>query len=257
MQSKRLEFTGSLGYKLSGLLDLPDDAEPIAFAIFAHCFTGNKNYKILNYVNQALTENKIAVLRFDFTGLGASQGSFSDTNFSSNIGDIKAAAEFLDLNYEAPKLLIGHSFGGAAMIHAAAKISSCKALVTIATPSNLESIHSLLMSKQIDLERNGEAIFTISGRQFRIKQQFLDDLETASLWEAINNLNKPILICHSPLDRIVNFENAYQIFAMAKHPKSLISLDKADHLLSNEGDGKYVGQLIASWAGKYIDFNTT
>lgn len=253
MKSKRLEFTGSLGYKLSGLLDLPDNAEPMAFAIFAHCFTCNKNYKILIYVNQALTENKIAVLRFDFTGLGASQGSFSDTNFSSNIGDIIAAAEFLDLNYEAPKLLIGHSFGGAAVIQAAAKISSCKAVVTIATPSNLDSIRSLLMSKKIDLERNGEAVFTISGRQFRIKQQFLHDLETTSLWEAIKNLNKPILICHSPLDEIVNFENAYQIFEMAKHPKSLISLDKADHLLSDQRDRKYVGQLIAAWADRYFD----
>jgi alpha/beta superfamily hydrolase len=252
MKSKRLEFTGSLGYKLSGLLDFPDEADPMAFAIFAHCFTCNKNYRILSYVNQALTENEIAVLRFDFTGLGASQGSFADTNFYSNIGDIIAAAEFLDLNYEAPKLLIGHSFGGVAVIHAAARIPSCKAVVTIATPSNLESIRSLLMSKRIDLERNGEAVFTISGRQFNIKKQFLDDLKTMNVWETIKNLNKPILICHSPLDEIVNFENAYQIFAMANHPKSLISLDKADHLLSDEKDGKYLGQLIATWAGKFI-----
>jgi alpha/beta superfamily hydrolase len=254
MISKRLEFTGSLSYKLSALFDLPEKEEPLAYAIFAHCFTCNKNYKILSYVNQALTENKIAVLRFDFTGLGASQGSFGDTNFSSNIGDIIAAAEFLDLNYEAPKLLIGHSFGGVAVIHAAAGITSCKAVVTIAAPSNLESIRSLLMSKRIDLERNGEAVFTISGRQLNIKKQFLDDHKTTNVWEAIKNLNKPILICHSPLDEVVNFENAYQIFEMANHPKSLISLDKADHLLSDEKDGKYLGQLIAVWASKYINF---
>jgi len=254
MISKRLEFTGSLGYKLSALLDFPENSETAAYAIFAHCFTCNKNYKILNNVDQALTENNIAVLRFDFTGIGASQGSFADTNFNSNIGDIIAAAGFLDLNYEAPKLLIGHSFGGAAVIHAALQIQSCMAVVTIATPSNLASIRNLLLSKKHGLQRNGEAVFTISDRQFRIKKQFLDDLENLSLEQAIKSLNKPILICHSPLDEIVSIENAYQIFEMANHPKSLISLDKADHLLSDERDGKYVGQLIAAWADRYIDF---
>lgn len=252
MKTKRLQFTGSLNFKLSALLDLPDNIDPLAYAIFAHCFTCNKNYKILNNINQALTENRIAVLRFDFTGLGTSQGSFADTNFSSNIGDIIAAAEFLDLNYEAPKLLIGHSFGGAVVIHAAAKIQSCAAVVTIATPSNLTSIRILLMSKKDELEENGEAVFTISGRQFRIKKQFLDDIERTSMGEAIKNLNKPILICHSPLDDIVDIKNAYQIFEMAKHPRSFLSLDKADHLLSDESNGKYVGQLIANWASKYI-----
>lgn len=254
MKSKRLEFTGSLGYKLSGLLDLPDDAEPIAFAIFAHCFTCNKNYKILNYVNQALTENKIAVLRFDFTGLGASQGSFSDTNFSSNIGDIMAAAEFLDLNYEPPNLLIGHSFGGAAVIHAVAQIKSCQAVVTIAAPSSFASIRSILMSKYDELQRNGEAVYSILGRKIKLKKQFLDDLDQVNMEKAIKNLSKPIMICHSPGDEIVDFENALQLFEMANHPKSLVSLDKVDHLVSNEMDGKYLGQLIAAWASKYFDF---
>lgn len=252
MKSKRLEFTGSLGYKLSALLDLPDDADPIAFAMFAHCFTCNKNYKILNYVNQALTVNNIAVLRFDFTGLGASQGSFSDTNFSSNIGDIISGAEFLELNYEAPKLLIGHSFGGAAVIHAAREIKSCQAVVTIAAPSNLNSIRSILTNKQDELQRNGEAVFTILGRQFRLKKQFLDDLEHANIEKAIKNLTQPILICHSTGDEIVAFENALQLFEMANHPKSLVSLDKADHLVSDKNDGNYLGQLIASWVSKYI-----
>ncbi|UCE05850.1 MAG: alpha/beta hydrolase [bacterium] len=254
MISKRFQFTGSLGYKLSALLDLPENSETAAYAIFAHCFTCNKNYKILNNVNQALTENNIAVLRFDFTGIGASQGRFADTNLSSNIGDITAAAEFLDLNYEAPKLLIGHSFGGAAVIHAALQIQSCMAVVTIATPSNLASIRNLLLSKKHELERNGEAVCIISGRQFRIKKQFLHDLENLNLEQAIKSLNKPMLICHSPLDEIVSIENAYQIFELANHPKSFISLDKADHLLSNEQDGRYLGQLIADWASKYLDF---
>ncbi len=253
MKSKRLEFTGSLSYKLSALFDLPEKEEPLAYAIFAHCFTCNKNYKILNNVNQVLTDNQIAVLRFDFTGLGASQGSFGDTSFSSNIGDIIAGAEFLDLNYEAPKLLIGHSFGGVAVIHAALRIQSCKAVVTIAAPSNLNAIHHLLLSKKDELEKSGEAIFMISGRQFRIKKQFLDDLEQNNMNQAIANLNKPLLIFHSLVDTTVTIENAYQIFSLANGPKSLITLDKADHLLSAERDGKYVGKLIALWSSRYID----
>ncbi len=252
MISKRFQFTGSLNFKLSALLDLPENKDPKVYAIFAHCFTCNKNYKILNHVDQALTEHKIAVLRFDFTGIGASQGSFADTNFSSNIGDIIAAAEFLDLNYEAPKILLGHSFGGAAVIHAGARIQSCAAVVTIAAPSNLSSIRSILISKKNELEQNGEAVFNISGRQFKIKKQFLDDLEKTSLEEAIRNLNKPILICHSPSDEVVGIESAYQLFEMAKHPKSFVSLNKADHLLSDEKDGKYVGDLIAAWSRQYI-----
>jgi alpha/beta superfamily hydrolase len=252
MKSKRLEFTGSLNFKLSALLDLPDNIEPEAYAIFAHCFTCNKNYKILNNINQALTEKGVAVLRFDFTGLGASQGSFADTNLSSNIRDIVAAAEFLDLNYEAPKLLIGHSFGSVAIIHAAAQIQSCAAVVTIAATSDLSSIRSILMSKRAELEQNGVATFDISGRPFPLKKQFLDDLEKISISDAIKNLNRPILICHSPRDELVGIENAYQLFEMANQPKSLVSLDKADHLLSDEKDGTYVGNLIAAWSRKYI-----
>ncbi len=252
MKSKRLHFTGSLNFKLSALLDLPDNEEPMAYAIFAHCFTCNKNYKILNHINQALTENRIGVLRFDFTGLGASQGSFADTNFSSNVGDVIVAAEFLNLNYEAPKILIGHSFGGAVVIYACARIQSCAAVVTIAAPSNLSSIRSLLLSKQVELEQNGEAVFNISGRQIRIKKQFLDDLDKVNITAAIKNLNKPILICHSPRDELVGIENAHQLFEMANHPKNLISLDKADHLLANKKDGNYVGHLIAAWSSQYI-----
>jgi len=252
MISKRLHFTGSLGYKLSALLDLPDRGAPIAYAIFAHCFTCNKNYKIFNHVNQTLTENLIAVLRFDFTGLGASQGSFADTNLSSNVGDILAAAEFLDVNYEAPQLLIGHSFGGAATIHAAPKISSCAAVVTIATPADVSSIRALLLSKKAELERNGEAMFSISGRDYRIKRQFLTDLEQIDLARAIRMLNKPILICHSPQDELVDIQEAYRLLQWANHPKSLLSLNGADHLVSNEQDGHYLGAVIAAWASKYL-----
>jgi putative redox protein len=252
MKSKRLQFTGSLGYKLSAVLDLPDDGEALAFAVFAHCFTCNKNYKIFHSINEVLTQHKFGVLRFDFTGLGASQGSFGETNFSSNVGDILATADFLELNYEAPELLIGHSMGGAAAIHAAERLSSCKAVVTIAMPASLDSIRSLLMSKNDELERNGEADIHISGRDFRIKKQFLYDLENIDLERATQNLNKPILICHSPQDELVPIENAFQLFSFARKNKSFIALDGADHLLSNSEDGKYLGQLIASWSQKYI-----
>jgi putative redox protein len=252
MKSKRLEFTGSLGYKLSAILDLPDKGNASVFAIFAHCFTCNKNYKILHSINQALTQHKFGVLKFDFTGLGASQGSFGDTNFSSNIGDILAAAEFLELNYEAPELLIGHSLGGAAAIHAAERLSSCKAVVTIATPASLASIRSLLMSKKDELEQNGAADIYISGREFKIKKQFLEDLENVNMERAIKNLNKPILICHSPLDELVPIEDAFQLFSFAQQNKSFIFLDRADHLLSDLKDGTYVGQLIATWSSHYI-----
>ncbi|MCI0494291.1 lysophospholipase [candidate division KSB1 bacterium] len=252
MKSKRLKFTGSLGYKLSAILDLPDDGNASVFAIFAHCFTCNKNYKIFHSINQVLTHHKFGVLRFDFTGLGASQGSFGETNFSSNIGDIIAAVEFLELNYEAPELLIGHSLGGAAAIHAAERLSSCKAVVTIATPSNLASIRSLLMSKKDELERNGEANVSISGREFTIKKQFLSDVENVDMERALKNLKKPILICHSSLDELVPIEDAFQLFSLAQRKKSFIALDGADHLLSNSEDGKYLGQLIASWSQKHI-----
>ena len=252
MRSKRLQFTGSLGYKLSALLDLPDGTEPVCYAVFAHCFTCNKNYKILNNINQALSDNNIGILRFDFTGLGASQGSFGETTFSTNIEDIVAAARLLEINNEAPKLLIGHSFGGVASLFAAHRLPSCRAVVTIGSISNLDSIRQLLSSKRQELEDAGEATFSILGRQFRVKKQFLADLEQKDMKSAVANLNKALLIIHSPDDEIVPIENAHEIFGLARHPKSLISIDGADHLLSDERDGKYVGQLIATWASKYL-----
>ena len=252
MKSKRLEFTGSLGYKLSAILDLPDEEQPAVLAIFAHCFTCNKNYKIFNSINQVLTQHKIGVLRFDFTGLGASQGRFGETNFSSNVGDIMAAAEFLELNYEAPDILIGHSLGGAAAIHAADKLPSCKAVITIATPASLAAIRSLLANKKTELEQNGTADINISGRKFTIQKQFLDDLQSIDMEQAIRNLKKPLLICHSPRDEVVDIHSAYQLFSLARHNKSFLSLDSADHLLSDPEDGNYVGKMIVVWSSKYI-----
>jgi len=252
MKSRRLQFTGSVGYKLSGLLELPDEAEPVAFAILAHCFTCNKNYKILAHISQALTQHGIAALRFDFTGLGASQGSFADTNFSSNVGDLVAAANFLELNYGAPLLFIGHSFGGAAAIHAAAQVQSCRAVVTIATPSSLDDIRQLLLTKETELRQKGAALFQISGRQFKIKKQFLDDIEGHDLKTTLANLNKPYLIIHAVGDTIVPIDNALRLFNLANYPKNFICLDQAVHLVSDEREAKYLGQLIAVWASKYL-----
>lgn len=252
MKSKRLQFAGSLGYQLSALLDLPDEGEPERFGIFAHCFTCNKNYKILNHINQVLTENRLAMLRFDFTGLGASQGQFGATNFSSNINDILAAANFLALNYDAPQILIGHSFGGAAAIFAARQLPACRAVVTIATPANFDSIRNLLLSRKADLEQYGEARYAISGRQFVIQKQFLDDLERYDLKKSLADLHRPLLICHSAGDELVPFAEAEALFAAARQPKSLISLDQADHLVADERHGKYAGQVIIAWASHYL-----
>lgn len=252
MLTKRLQFTGSLGFKLSALLDLPDNGDPKAFAIFSHCFTCNKNYKLFNSINQAVTENKIGVLRFDFTGLGASQGSFADTSFSSNIEDIIAGTEFLEINYDAPKLLIGHSFGGAAALHAALKIASCKAVVTIATPSSFDSIRYLISSKRRELKQNREATFNISGREIRLKKHFLDDIEKQNMNLAVQQLNKPYLIIHSIADETVSFGDALKIFQTVSSRKSFISLENADHLLSNPDEGSYVGNLIAAWANQFL-----
>ncbi|MDZ7265232.1 MAG: alpha/beta hydrolase [candidate division KSB1 bacterium] len=252
MRSKRLQFTGSLGYKLSGLLDLPDEGEPKAFGIFAHCFTCNKNYKILNHIDQVLTANQLAVLRFDFTGLGASLGQFGTTNFSSNVNDILAAANFLTLNYDAPQILIGHSFGGAAAILAAMKLPACRAVVTIATPADFASIRNLLLSHKAELEQYGEAQYTISGRQFVIQKQFLDDLERYDLKKSLADLHRPLLICHSVGDELVPFAEAEALFAAARQPKSLVSLDQADHLVSDEKHGEYAGKLIVAWASLYL-----
>jgi len=204
-------------------------------------------------INQALAMNGIAVLRFDFTGLGESEGDFSETNFSTNVADLVSAAEFLTDAFEAPKLLIGHSLGGAAVIHAAQKIPSAEAVSTIAAPAELKGLYRYIGGPIEKFETEGETSINISGRTFRIKKQFLDDLRQNSMEEAIRALRRPILIFHSPIDQIVSIENAAKIFIAARHPKSFISLDKADHLLTSRPDSLYVGSVLAAWASKYLN----
>jgi len=252
MQFKNLKFTNKAGQTLSARIDLPAAEKPLAYTLFAHCFTCSKNIKAISHISRALTRKGIAVLRFDFTGLGESEGDFADTNFSSNVDDLVIAADFLKKNYEAPKILIGHSLGGAAVLQSAARIPSAVAVITIAAPADPAHVSRALGESSEIIERRGEADVELAGRTFKIKKQFLDDLGAVRMQETIQNLNRALLIFHSPYDRIVGIENAAKIFQTARHPKSFISLDKADHLLMEKKDSLYVGAIIATWVLKYV-----
>ena len=253
MPFKKLEFTNAAGQNLSARLDSPSDVTPAAYALFAHCFTCSKNIKAISHISAALTRNRIAVMRFDFTGLGESEGDFADTNFSSNVGDLVKAAEFMATRYEAPKILIGHSLGGAAVLQAATSIPSSTAVITIGAPADPGHVTRALGDTKEIIERRGEANVNLAGRTFKIKKQFLDDLESVPMQQTIRGLNRALLIFHSPVDVVVGIENAAKIFQNARHPKSFISLDNADHLLMDPKDSQYAGSLIATWAMRYID----
>ena len=251
MPIKKLTFKGSQGFDLTAQIDFPDN-EPKAFGLFAHCFTCNKNLRAVGNINRSLNECGLAVMRFDFTGLGESAGDFADTNFSSNIDDLLLAAEFLAENYQAPKVLIGHSLGGAAVLQAAPKIDSVLAVATIGAPYDPGHVVHLFQDKQEEIEASGEATVLLAGRPFKIKKQFIDDLEETRMRSTISELQRALMIFHSPIDNTVGIDNAAQIFKAAKHPKSFVSLDKADHLLMDTADSTYVGRVAATWAEKYI-----
>lgn len=253
MKSHKVEFTNAFGYKLSAKLELPANQHPHSFALFAHVFTGNKNLTATRHISRALTLDGVAVLRFDFTGLGDSEGDFADTTFSSNVEDLIAAAKFLEDNYKAPKIIIGHSLGGAAAIFAAARLESVLTIATIGTPSEPEHVSHLLADSLETIEANGAARVNVGGRIFTIKKEFLDDIRSKNMFEILRTLRKPILILHSPQDRIVEIENAAKIYHASYHPKSFVTLDGADHMLSNKNDAAYAGSLIASWATRYLN----
>lgn len=252
MQFQKITFQNKNGDRLSARLDLPVTGVPQAYALFAHCFTCTKNIRAAGNISRALNRAGMAVLRFDFTGLGESEGDFADTNFSSNVADLIAAAEYLETHYAAPQILIGHSLGGAAVLQAAANIPSCVAVATIGAPANPDHVTHLLRSSQKTIETRGEDEIVLAGRTFKIKKQFLDDLEQTKMQVCIRNLKRALLLFHSPIDNTVGIENAEQIFQAAKHPKSFISLHYADHLLTDEKDSLYVGSVTAAWAKKYI-----
>jgi len=249
MIQERIKFKNRKNYELTGIVHIPE-RKPKAFALFTHCFTCSKNIKAVGHISDSLVRSGIGVLRFDFTGLGESEGDFSDTNFSSNLEDIYDACEYLKNNFIPPSILIGHSLGGAAVLHVAGDIESCKAVVAIASPSSPEHIIRHIPNRD-EIEKKGEAVVNIAGRSFKIKKQFVDDIKDQKLIERIKNLNRALLILHSPFDNVVGIDNAGELFLAAKHPKSYVSLDKADHMLSDPEDSRYVGYLIAAWVDKY------
>ena len=253
MKSLSVSFLNSRSEQLAAKLDLPEDEKPIAYALFAHCFTCTKNIKAAVNIAAALNREKIAVLRFDFTGQGQSKGDFSDTNFTTNVADLVAAAKFLEQEHQAPHIIIGHSLGGAAVLQAAEKIPSLRAVVTLGAPHDPGHVTHLFDMMREQIEQQGIAEVKLAGRSFTIKKQFLDDLEMQQLDTYIEGLKTALLVMHSPRDTTVSIENAARIYHAAKHPKSFITLDDADHLLLKEEDSLYVGMMIAAWSRRYID----
>ena len=253
MSFEKIQFTNQQGDTLAARLDFPTEGAPDAFALFAHCFTCSKDLRAVGAISRALNRQNIAVLRFDFTGLGESEGDFADTNFSSNIEDLVEAAEYLTKQYEAPRILVGHSLGGAAVLQAAHRIPSAEAVATIGAPYDPEHVTRHLEDALEEIKSSGEARITLAGRTFTIRKQFLEDLAATKMEETIRTLERALLIFHSPVDRTVGIDNAGRIFKAAKHPKSFVSLDDADHLLTDASDAEYVGVVLGAWARKYVE----
>jgi len=256
MKTTKLSFQNTEGLTLSAKLELPVDQKAHNFVLFAHCFTCNKNLNAIHNISHALTREGFGVLRFDFTGLGESEGDFADTNFSSNIRDLIVAADFLRKEYKAPTLLIGHSLGGAAVLASKQYLPEVKAVATIGAPYQPEHVTHLFEDSKSEIEAKGEARVKIAGRIFSVKKQFLDDIDSVKTHHLIKDLNAALLVLHSPQDTTVEIGNATQIFKAALHPRSYISLDGADHLLSRSKDSLYVGNAIAAWATRYVEIPT-
>ncbi len=252
MRSERFEFPNAKGEKLAAVLDLPL-GEPTAFALFAHCFTCGKDSRAAKSIAERLSAHGVAVLRFDFTGLGGSEGEFANTHFSSNVDDLVAAADHLRQTRAAPALLIGHSLGGAAVLAAAHRIADARCVVTIAAPADPAHVTGLFKSQVGAIREQGEVEVRLAGRPFKIRREFLDDVAEQMLMDRVAHLQKALLIFHSPTDDIVGIDSASHIFLAAKHPKSFVSLAGADHLLSKTSDAVYVADVIAAWAERYFD----
>jgi putative redox protein len=251
IRSEKVEFAGSRGATLAGRLDRPA-GKPRGFALFAHCFTCSKDVFAAQRIASALAERGIAVLRFDFTGLGNSQGDFANTSFSSNVADLVAAADFLRAQHEAPKLLIGHSLGGAAVPLAAAQIPECIGVATLNAPFDAQHVRHLFGESLETIAQQGEAKVTLAGRSFTIRQDFVQDLVQHRPMEVLHNLHRALLIFHAVKDQTVGIENAKLIYEAARHPKSFIALDEADHLLTRREDAIYIADMLAAWAMRYI-----
>lgn len=252
MKSERVSFLNARDLRLAARLDSPTRQTPKAYVLFAHCFTCSKEFKAAVNIGKALARAGFGVLRFDFTGLGESEGEFADTNLTSNIDDVLSAVRFLETHYAAPQILIGHSFGGIAMLKAASMVPASVAVVTIATPSDPKHVLGHFGEGRALIESEGSAEVQVLGHRVRIKRQFIDDVVAAEVQADLRDLGKALLILHAPGDEVISIDHAAQLFAHARHPKSFVTLDSADHLLSDRFDSAYAGALIAAWASRYL-----
>ncbi|MBD8868159.1 bifunctional alpha/beta hydrolase/OsmC family protein [Nocardioides donggukensis] len=250
MRTERLEFPGSAG-TLTGRLELPDET-PRAHALFAHCFTCSKDSAAASRISRALTGHGIAVLRFDFTGLGGSDGDFANTDFTSNVADLVQAAAYLREHHEAPTVLVGHSLGGAAVLAASGRIPETRAVVTVGAPASTEHLTNLFTESLAAIREHGEGEVCLAERTFRIRREFLDDIAAQPQDRRIAELGVPLLVMHSPIDETVGVDNARQIYELARHPKSFVALDGADHLLSVPRDARFAAGVLAAWADRYL-----
>ncbi|MGJ8745345.1 bifunctional alpha/beta hydrolase/OsmC family protein [Polaribacter sp.] len=253
MNTVRLEIENKKGLKLQAYLELPANEKPNEFAIFAHCFSCNSNFNAVKNISRSLSNHGFGVLRFDFTGLGRSEGEFAESHFSANVEDLIAVNAFLEKNYKAPSLLVGHSLGGAAVIVAASKLENIKAVATVGAPANVDHVTHLFSHGIESIPEKGDVEVKIGGRPFKINQEFVNDFHKTDLPTIIKGLRKPILVMHAPFDKVVGIENAHEIYHNAIHPKSFVSLDDADHLLSNPKDSLYVGNMIGTWVERYFE----
>jgi len=252
MKSKSLTFPGSQGQDLHGRLDTPDQKKPIAYALFTHCFTCNKNLKPIHNISRALVDQGLGVFRFDFTGLGESKGEFEQTNLTTNIKDVQTAADYMKEHYETPALLIGHSMGGSAVLNAAHNVPDCRAVVTLSTPSKPNHLTQLLKAKNPEVNESDTVTVKIGGRKFTLSKAFFQDLDTHSEESDVASITQALLIVHSQHDEVVNVEHGERLFEQATQPKSIVTLNRSDHLLTSQQDAQYIGQLIAAWMGFYL-----
>ena len=250
--SSAVEFAGAGGHALAARLDVPTGAAPRAYALFAHCFTCSKDTHAATFVAEALADAGIATLRFDFTGLGGSGGDFANTGFSSNVEDLVAAADWLRANREAPSILVGHSLGGAAVLAAASRIAEAIAVATINAPSDPSHLAKRFAAQRAEIDASGAADVELAGRTFRITRAFVDDISAQNIEAALATLGRALIVFHSPRDTEVGIDHASRIFMAARHPKSFVSLDDADHLLTRRADARYVGTVLAAWASRYL-----
>ncbi|TCK65206.1 putative redox protein [Winogradskyella wandonensis] len=252
MKNQRLKIKNRKGLLLNAQLELPANQKPNYFAIFAHCFTCNSNLNAVRHISRALTQDGFAVVRFDFTGLGRSEGEFADSHFSANVEDLVDVHNYISHNFIAPSLLVGHSLGGAAVLVAASQIEAVKAVATIGAPADVSHVKHHFSHGLEAVKEKGEVEINIGGRPFKINKDFVKAFDDTDLPKVVKSLRKPILVMHSPLDKIVAIENAKKIYDSAMHPKSFVSLDDANHLLTEEKDSKYAGEVIGTWAKRYF-----